>query len=209
MELIFLVIPVISYLLGTIPSGFLIVKYATGIDIRLAGTGNMGALNSFDITQKKWIGITVTIMDAGKGMLAVIIANILGSNDYFAIGMASFFVVLGHNFNVFFKFKGGRGLASALGVFFIINPFLIVLWGLMWLAGFYIIKKQVHVASVTATIGTPFLAYYTPEKLLNIFMIFISGTKNSVILTFIAVGILILIGHAKPFIDVIKGQYQE
>lgn len=92
----------LSYLIGSIPFAFLLLKWTTGKDIRTLGTGNVGAMNSYDVTGSKLIGITVGVLDALKGAAAVIVAQ-----TYFSEGLsgtallgpkmwATFFAVLGH-----------------------------------------------------------------------------------------------------------------
>jgi len=96
-----IIISIIGYLMGTIPGAFILVKLVSGKDIRDIGTGNVGAMNSYDVTNKKWIGIAVFFIDLLKGILAVCIAKFISHNDITAVYLAGFFSVLGHNFNIF------------------------------------------------------------------------------------------------------------
>jgi acyl phosphate:glycerol-3-phosphate acyltransferase len=199
-----IIISIISYLLGTIPSAFLLVRFTSGRDLRTIGTGNIGAMNSYEVTGRKIIGIMVFLMDALKGVSAVLLAKIFVSNTLLPVMFASFFVVLGHNFNIFIKLKGGRGLATAVGCYLLINPELIIFWGLMWLAGYYIIKKDVHVANVTATVFAPLMFYYTPEKITG-FLNFVDNTsKTNLTLATIPVLLLVLLRHFKPILELIR-----
>lgn len=157
---------IIAYFLGCIPNSWLVVRLAAGKDIRAEGTGNMGAMNSYDVSGKKWVGIVVTILDALKGFAAVKIALLLGA-DFFGVAMAGVFVVFGHCFNIFFKFHGGRGLASGVGVSLALNPLPMILWLLMYLTGYIIIRRDVHVGSISGILGLALLLYTTPAMLLE------------------------------------------
>lgn len=164
-------VTILSYLIGAIPIAFILVKFSSGKDIRSEGSGNVGAMNSFDVTGSKSIGIITGILDALKGVAAVLLARKIGGDDFFLTSLAAFFVVFGHNMNVFLKFKGGRGLAPAAGALLAINPLPVLLWGIMWLTGYYVIKRDVHVANMAGTIGAPMLLYTTPDLLLKATML--------------------------------------
>lgn len=114
---------VIAYLLGSIPTAYIIGRLRKGTDIREVGSRNMGAMNVF-YTVGFWWGALVLAVDIGKGAAAVAIADALGIPQlaqFFAGGAA----VLGHSFPVFLKFRGGKGGAASLGVFFYMMP-----WGI-------------------------------------------------------------------------------
>ncbi len=198
----YLIIP-ISFFLGCIPFALIFVRKASGLDVRVSGTGNIGAMNSYEITNKKSIGIYVFLGDFLKGVAAVLITRLMSNNDIFWASSAAFFVVMGHNFNPFLKFKGGRGLASTAGAFIMINPIVIIFWGLLWVAGMYMIKKDIHVGNIVATIFTTLLIYYTPEKFVAIFNM-IPASKLNIILASGAVCLLIFLKHIGPFIDLLK-----
>jgi acyl-phosphate glycerol 3-phosphate acyltransferase len=118
----------ISYLLGSIPTAYLLTKYVGGKLVWLEGSGNVGAMNVYRATGSVKLMVLATSLDVGKGALVVFLAQWLGSLDYhpeFGLMTAVFFLVLGHNYSLFLKFRGGRGLASFLGVLVAINPLLI------------------------------------------------------------------------------------
>ncbi len=106
------------YLIGSIPIGFLIAK-SKGIDIRTVGSGNIGATNVGRALGKKWQFI-VLILDALKGYLAVLTANIIFKNNSTYISFSPLLVgscaIVGHNWTIFLKFKGGKGVATSAGV---------------------------------------------------------------------------------------------
>lgn len=123
----YILICLISYLLGSIPTALLYVKAVTGIDLRKVGSKNTGALNTLRIISKekgKAAGVLgflfVFLLDGGKavfsGLLAIKILAPDPQNYVIALTLATFFAVLGHNYSIFLKFKGGRGAASLIGV---------------------------------------------------------------------------------------------
>lgn len=193
-----IIIIIVSYLLGTIPTALIIVKYTTGNDIRSIGTGNIGAMNSYESTGKKWIGFLVFILDALKGSAAVLIARLITGNDIIAVSLAVLFSVFGHNFNIFLKIKGGRGLATATGAIILVNPLILILWIVMYITGFYVIKKNINVASVTGTIGATVLLFSSPDNL--IFLFSMTGyqdlTDIKIMCTLLC--IIICLKHIKP-----------
>ena len=115
----------IAYLIGSIPTAYLITKKVGGKLVWLEGTGNVGAMNVYRTTGSVKLMILVTSLDIGKGALAVLIAQWLGFLGYssgFGLMTAVIFLVLGHNYSLFLKFRGGRGLASFLGALLVVNP---------------------------------------------------------------------------------------
>jgi len=118
----YILIILFSYALGSIPFGLVVNKLFFKKDPRELGSKNIGALNTLRIASKEkggMIGIAsfllVFLLDAGKAVLSVYLAQTLVSGSL-AVALAAFFVVLGHNYSVFLKFKGGRGAASFLGI---------------------------------------------------------------------------------------------
>ena len=128
-----ILIAAISYLLGSFPTAYYIAKQTIGKDIRQSGSGNIGAMNTYRLlkTEKSTgMGIAGFVLslagDMGKGVLAIFVAkwlSFLGYNLLPALVIAGFFVVLGHNYSFFFKFKGGgRGISSLGGVVLALYP---------------------------------------------------------------------------------------
>src|SRR5450432_1382293 len=127
---------VLAYLLGSIPFGFLLVKWKTGRDVRASGSGNIGATNVFRTTGRG-IGVATLVLDALKGWAGVYMAaRLTGSSDLW-MSAAALAVLLGHVFPVFLNFKGGKAVASFLGVFLYLAPvalaavvviFLVTVW---------------------------------------------------------------------------------
>ena len=117
MEIAEVILTIIAaYLIGSIPTGYIIVKTATGQDIRTIGSGSTGATNVKRVMGKKWFFITL-LLDAFKGALPVILAKIFAT-VFTGIGLlpvlAAISVILGHSKSVFLKFTGGKSVASGL-----------------------------------------------------------------------------------------------
>jgi acyl phosphate:glycerol-3-phosphate acyltransferase len=159
-----------SYLLGSIPTGLLLAR-AFGVNIRETGSGNIGATNVYRTMGRK-IGILTLVGDCLKGLLPVLVAKWLGFPDIWvaAIGLAAF---LGHVYTIFLGFKGGKGVATALGVFLGIAP-LSVLIGLAAFALVLYKWRYVSAASIVAAGVIPVavtLTKETPELIAMSFVI--------------------------------------
>jgi glycerol-3-phosphate acyltransferase PlsY len=153
------IIPVVSYILGSIPFGFLLVKLSQGKDIRSFGSGNIGATNVF--RKSRATGILTLLLDAGKGALAVAIAGWLsGSPVWMAIAAVS--AIAGHIFPLWLKFKGGKGVATGCGAFLVLSP-LAVLTTLGLFVLVAVTTRYVSAASIVATAMYPVWAYIYGE----------------------------------------------
>ena len=135
------IVAVVSYLLGSIPFGYLLVKTFTGADVRTQGSGNIGATNVAR-TGKKGLAIATLVLDALKGWLAVWLAgywaistrpasyigddSLIQNRNGLMMALAALFAVIGHMYPVWLKFKGGKGVATALGVYIALAPKAIV-----------------------------------------------------------------------------------
>lgn len=194
-----LIVPmVIGYVFGAIPFGFLLLKRMEQKDIRREGTGNVGAMNAYEVSGRKQIGILVGVLDMLKGTVAVLLTSYLWHGSFVEAGITAFFVIVGHNYNVFLQMRGGRGLAPAVGVLAVINPLPILLFGLMWLTGYYVIRKNVHVANVTGIIGAAALMFNVPELLLEKTSVLSYEKSLQLKLLVLMICIQILVRHIAP-----------
>jgi acyl phosphate:glycerol-3-phosphate acyltransferase len=153
--------PVIGYLLGSIPFGFLLVKSTQGTDIRAAGSGNIGATNVF--RKSRVAGLLTLILDGGKGFLAVVIVRWLGA-DISWQGITAVAAILGHIFTVWLRFKGGKGAAVGCGAFLAISP----LSGGTTLIVFVLTAastRYISLASILATATFPLWAWLQHQPL--------------------------------------------
>lgn len=150
-----LLIAVGSYLLGSIPFGYLLVRIFRGEDVRQSGSGNIGATN---VSRKSPVlGALTLLLDGLKGATAVWFAHFLAPS-YLIASIAALFAVLGHMFPVWLKFRGGKGVATALGSFAMIAP-RAVLVALVIFIGVVLIFRYVSLGSIIAVASFPLLVY--------------------------------------------------
>ena len=150
-----------SYLLGSVPAGYLLAKWFYGIDIRKQGTGKIGASNVFRLTSI-WLAIPVAIFDIGKGALMVWAAQLLGlgAAEQITVGIIT---IIGHNWPIFLGFKGGRGVFTSLGVITILSPWL----GLIIFVAPYLFApiRQVAFGVFLALSSLPFFSWFLSQPL--------------------------------------------
>ncbi len=120
MSVEFVLLIIVAYLLGSVPVAYLAAKWVRGIDIRKYGTGKVGAANVLSAASK-WLAIPVAILDIGKGALTVWVAQLLGFGAVQQVTVG-IFAVIGHNWSVFLRFQGGRGIFTTLGVVTMLSP---------------------------------------------------------------------------------------
>ncbi|HCY75967.1 MAG TPA: hypothetical protein DHV28_08600 [Ignavibacteriales bacterium] len=200
----YLISAIIGYLLGSIPSGYIVLKKSKGIDITNAGTGNVGAMNSYEVTNSKFIGIVVLLIDFVKGMLSAGIVLYIFEPSFFAASLSVLFAIFSHCFNPWLNFKGGRGLATAAGGCSIILPILLIAWIIFYILT-YLLKKDIHVANIFATIFSLIFIFIFYE-----FAIKFAYPKpvlvNELIL-FTSAGLLIIfIKHIEPLREIISNK---
>ena len=168
--LAFIVIAVSAYLLGSIPTGYLVAR-AKGIDIRAVGSGNIGATNVFRMVGKT-AGVFALIVDGLKGYAACTwlcdwVLTLPGgpttNTELYRI-LAGITAVLGHNFTCWLKFKGGKGIATSAGVFFALAPLAVSIALGTWIIVFAL-GRYVSVASLAAAVALPAAVWLTPNSL--------------------------------------------
>jgi acyl phosphate:glycerol-3-phosphate acyltransferase len=174
-----------SYLLGSIPFGLLIVKAAGGPDIRKSGSGNIGAAN---VTRNAgmFAGLLTLLLDGGKGYLAVWLASAATQQNVRWMSAAALGAVIGHMFPAWLKFRGGKGVATGLGVFLPICPeaagAALVLWILV-----VVFWRYSSLGSIVAAAAMPILVYalYAPRH----------APPEVVTLSTVLISVLILVKH--------------
>ena len=145
----------ISYLIGSIPFGFLLTKIFLGKDIREIGSGNIGATNALR-TGNKLIGYSTLILDIAKAVILLLIIKFNFSEYLFTSSIAVF---LGHVFPIWLKFKGGKGVATYVGILFCVNIYLAVIFIIVWFVVF-IVSKYSSLASMVASLLVPLSSYF-------------------------------------------------
>ncbi len=157
----FILLALGSYLLGSIPSAYLVARWRRGIDIRQYGSGNVGASNVLAAVSKWW-SVPVIIFDIGKGALAVWVAQMmgLGPAQQVTVGILA---VIGHNWPVFLRFRGGRGAFTTLGVVTMLSPKL----GLIMLFMTYLLApfRQLSLGVFLGLVALPFFSWFLAAPL--------------------------------------------
>ncbi|MEO6828935.1 MAG: glycerol-3-phosphate 1-O-acyltransferase PlsY [Acidobacteriaceae bacterium] len=190
----------IAYLLGSIPFGFLLVLLFRKEDIRQTGSGNIGATNVLR-SGSRWLGMLTLLLDLGKGYLAVEIARHLASGDH-AIETASIgalFAVIGHVFPIWLHGKGGKGVATALGVFLALAP-----WAALSALGVFVViillTRYVSLASILAAASFPVWVWVSARVFNHPF-----GTGAIFTASILLVPAVILIKHKKNVQRLLRG----
>jgi len=194
----------IGYLLGSFPTAYLILKKRKGINITEEGSGNVGAMNSFEITSSKVIGLIVLIIDALKGLLSVYLSLLLFQINFIFPAVALFFAVFAHCFNPWLNFKGGRGLATAAGGASLLFPFALIIWCVLWLA-VYLFRKDILLANIWATLAL-IVIILTSSDIAVKYSYPRAGTRGELILFSAALLIIIFVRHIEPFKEIIKNK---
>ena len=151
----FLTIGIISYLMGSIPFGFILTKIFLKKDIREIGSGNIGATNALR-TGNKLIGYSTLLLDVMKAILPVLYVKI---NHPELIYIASLCAFLGHVFPIWLKFKGGKGVATYVGILFTINIFLGFIFCVSWLLVF-LVSKYSSLSSLIGSLTIPIYIFF-------------------------------------------------
>ena len=166
--MILVIASIVSYLIGSIPTAYIFGKFYKGIDIRQHGSGNVGATNVFRVLGKE-AGTIVLVLDILKGLIAVtLVADLFGITEIIQRVILAVCVVSGHNWTIFLKFKGGKGIATSLGVLIgltitiaSIRPVVLLtvfVWGLTFL-----LSRYVSLSSVVASIFLPIIMVTTNQ----------------------------------------------
>jgi len=214
-----IICPLIAYLIGSIPFSYLVAKWRTGKDLREVGTKNVGGLNTM-ITAGFAFGFLAGLMDFAKGLLCVLTVMLIEFDDSFtgtAVDPWTFpdldaviyilvatCVVLGHNFSIYLKFKGGRGLGTSAGILCLVNPLILVIY-MTFHALLTVITKYVRPSQFFGFLLTLPIAFFIPifppwaiNHLLN----------NGLILGLIVTGIVVatIPKYIKPVVDMFQGK---
>lgn len=192
---------IIGYLLGSIPTAYLLLK-RRGLDVTREGSGNVGAMNTFDITGSKNTGIFVFLIDALKGLLSVYIPLLIFPINFLFPALGLIFAVLAHCFNPWIGFKGGRGLATSLGGAILIVPFMAVIWITSWIL-IYLIKRDIIAGNIFATVMVfPVVAVFSATAFRFTFPT--PDSLSTMILFVVTILILIFVKHIDPLLDLIN-----
>ena len=179
-----ILLTIAAYLVGSIPAAYLVARWRRGVDIRKHGSGNVGAANTLTVVGKRW-SVAVTIFDIGKGALMVWFAQLLDFNiaSQATVGIAA---IIGHDWPVFLRFQGGRGVFTSLGVVAILNPWLGLI-ALVYPYLFFAPFKQVALGVSTVLFILPITSALAHEPL---------GIKEPLTITLAMVAIVVMMKAA-------------
>lgn len=194
--LVYVLVTIVAYLLGSISFSVIFGKKFAGVDVREKGSKNAGSTNVLRVAGKK-AAICALICDILKGVVAVLIAFIVakiigqeGIDGALLIQLASFAVVIGHTFPIFFKFKGGKGVATALGVILVVN-YQIGLICLVFALLIMALTRMVSVGSMGAALLFPVLTVFITQN----YIITPVSAANSYLPLAVAIAVLVLYNH--------------
>lgn len=156
-----IIVVVVAYLLGSIPFGYLIVRGKSGADIRETGSGGTGATN---VSRRagKMAGVLTLLLDAAKGCIAVLIAKTVSGDDW-VIAAAAIAALVGHIFPVWLGFRGGKGVATGVGIFLVLAPVALLCAGVVFVA-IVMLTRYVSLGSITAAVLIPVLVWWQSDS---------------------------------------------
>ena len=159
-----LLIAAVSYVLGSIPFGYLLVRIFRGEDVRQSGSGNIGATN---VARKSpALGVITLLLDAAKGAAAVLLViypfNFGAAASYRSMSLAALFAIIGHMFPVWLKFRGGKGVATALGAFALMAPKAVLVAAAIFVLVVFMFR-YVSLGSILAVAAFPVMAWVLHE----------------------------------------------
>lgn len=200
----YIIIAVIAYLIGSINFSIILSKRMAGFDIREKGSGNAGTTNMLRAVGKKAAVITL-ICDILKGVVSILIAVLAGKivknlDNALLVQLAGIFVIIGHTFPVFFKFKGGKGIATSLGVLLMINwqiGLICLIFALVLMA----LTKMVSVGSIAAAILFPILVAFIDQN----YIVPTSNSNWSYLVFSIIVSLLVIFNHRANVQRILNG----
>ena len=164
MEVNFIIVALYSYLLGSIPFGLVITKIFLKKDIRKTGSGNIGATNVLR-TGKKYLAALTLFLDSLKGYAAVFITTETFQDLYL---YSAFFCLVGHIYSIWLKFKGGKGVATFLGIIFVLSYDYFIIFILSWLI-LIVIFKYSSLSSMCSVLSVSIYDYFFTEKSIMLF----------------------------------------
>jgi glycerol-3-phosphate acyltransferase PlsY len=182
---------VMAYIIGSLPTAYLLVRLMIGEDVRETGSGNVGATNALRAAGWK-VGVAVTIIDVGKGALPVWLMREYNPESGW-VSAAMLAAVIGHCFPVWLKFRGGKGVATGLGAFVVIAPLSALAAVGLWLV-VLVASRWVALASMTASASFPLVL-----KLVD-------NPDRTTLMSVSAASILIILRHSSNIRRIVSGQ---
>jgi len=194
------VLVAVAYLLGSIPFGYLLVKYlfTSGEDVRRIGSGGTGATN---VTRRAGptAGLLTYLLDVAKGIGAVALMRMVAEGDYFWIGAAGIAAIVGHIFPVFLGFRGGKGVSTGVGIYLMIAPYSVLGALALW-AVIVFSTRYVSLGSLAAAAALPLLTWLFYGVLQS------EQHSTAMIIIGLAAFVLILFAHRQNVLRLMRGE---
>ena len=203
--MVYVIMAVIAYLIGSINFSVILSKKIAGFDVREKGSGNAGSTNMLRSVGKKAAALTL-LCDVLKGVVAIVIAIIVGniikdSNKELLLQIAGIAVVLGHTFPIFFQFKGGKGVATSLGILLMSNwqiGLICLVFALVLMA----LTRMVSLGSCAAAVLFPVLTLFINDN----YTVLTEGKQGSAYLVYsIIMAIIVLFNHRSNIKRILSG----
>ena len=199
---LYIVMAIIAYAIGSVNFSVIFSKKFAGFDVRQKGSGNAGTTNMLRSVGKKAAALTL-ICDILKGVVSILIALFLGSifkaeNTALLVQIAAIAVVIGHTFPIFFGFKGGKGVATSLGILIMTNwqiGLICLVFGLVLI----ILTRMVSLGACAAAILYPVLTLFITEH-------YITGSNNSYLIYSIILAVIVLFNHRSNIKRILSGK---
>ena len=199
---LYIVMAMIAYAIGSVNFSVIFSKKFAGFDVRQKGSGNAGTTNMLRSVGKKAAALTL-ICDILKGVVSILIALLLGSifkaeNTALLVQIAAIAVVIGHTFPIFFGFKGGKGVATSLGILIMTNwqiGLICLVFGLVLI----ILTRMVSLGACAAAILYPVLTLFITEH-------YITGSNNSYLIYSIILAVIVLFNHRSNIKRILSGK---
>ena len=199
----YIIVAIIAYLIGSVNFSVIISKKMAGFDVREKGSGNAGTTNMLRTVGKKAAAITL-ICDILKGVVAILVALLAGViikdlDKALLVQLAGVFVIIGHTFPVFFKFKGGKGIATSLGVLLMINwqiGLICLVFALLLMA----LTRMVSVGSLAAAVLFPVLVLFINQN-----YIVAESSNWSYLIFSVIIALLVFFNHRTNLKRIVTG----
>ncbi len=145
----------LGYLIGSLPTAYLLSRWVLSVDILSSGSGNAGARNVYDVSGSVGLAVAVFAIDCLKGTAAVLAAGAIPGGGFPAAASGGVGSVLGHNFPLWTRFRGGRGLATGVGVLGTLCWTAVILWCAAWIAVYFAGHRNLHRSNIVACVVMP------------------------------------------------------
>jgi glycerol-3-phosphate acyltransferase PlsY len=182
---------------GSFPTAYVLMKKKSNVDIRAVGSGNVGAMNAYESSGSAILGIIIMGVDAFKGVLSIVVCWFIFDKSYWVIASGGIGSIVGHNYPVWLKFEGGRGLSTSAGVMLLLGWIFVAVWCTVW-AILYFAKKNIHTSNILASFVSPIVLFIVPERYLTLTLPSVTARQDFLWLVII-VCLLILLRHIDFF----------